>query len=87
MFERKKQGLVKRFVKRIREYYMYCKCFIAEKVAVKVGQQCIARAEADTTPGINGYWCRFKTRMESRKFFTQAAICRYARRSGTYKNL
>lgn len=87
MFRRKKEGFVKRFVKRIREYYLYCRVYLAEKIATKLGHQYISHADADTTPGISGYWRRFKTHMKGRKYFMQAALCRYARRSGTYKNL
>jgi hypothetical protein len=87
MFRRKKEGLVKRFVRRIREYYLYCKVWVAEKAAKGVANRHMAYADANTTEGVAGMWLRFKTRMTGRKFFAQAALCRYARRSGTYKNL
>ena len=87
MFLRKKTGRITRFVKRIRECYLWLKICIAEGVAKGVAQVHMKRAKADNTPGFSGYWLRFKTRMLARKFFMQAAICRYARRTGTYKNL
>ena len=87
MFRRKKEGLVKRFVRRIRECYLYCKVWVAEKAATSVAGRHMAYAKADTTPGFTGKWRRFKTRCTGRKFYVQAAICRYARRKGTYKNL
>ena len=88
MFRRKKApNVFKRFVKRIREYYLYCKVYLAEKTAAHVGNKYFAFAQANTTEGFAGKWLRFKTRMSGRKYYCQAAICRYARRSGTYKNL
>lgn len=87
MLRRKKQSLIKRFVKRIREYYLYCKVYLAEKISTKLGHQYVAHATADKTPGMSGHWRRFKTRMQSRKHFAQAALCRYARRTGNYKRL
>jgi hypothetical protein len=79
---RQKESVLRRFVRQIRECYLYCKVWVAEKCATSVARQHMARANIQT-----GRWLRFKTRMTGRKFFVQAAICRYARRSGTYKNL
>ncbi len=87
MFRRKKENIVACFVRQIRECYLYCKVYIAEKVAKGVAARHMAYADADTTPGVSARWRRIKTRITGRKYLFQAAICRYARRSGTYKNL
>lgn len=82
MFRRqKKVGAVRRLVKRIREFYLYCRVYLAEKAAKSVGAQHFRKA------GDLKGWAKFKCKMAGRKFYAQAAICRYARRSGTYKNL
>ncbi len=90
-FRRKKVGLAKRFVgdvcTDVRDCYLYCKVWLSEKAAVSVARRYMVYADADNTPGISGRWLRCKTRWTGRRFRAQAAICRYARRSGTYRNL
>ena len=85
MFRRKKAGAIARLVKQIREVYMYCKIWLAEQAATTVARRYMIQASALSKKG--NRWLRFKTQWQGRKYFAQAAICRYARRSGTYKNL
>ena len=92
MFRRKKkQSLPRRIVKRIREYYLYCKVYVAEKVAARIAREYQDEAnkmlDRPNTSWFKDIGKRFKLRSQFVKFMTQAAICRYARRSGTYKNL
>ena len=83
MFRRKKkQSLPRRIVRKIRECYLYCKVYVAEKVATSVARKYMIAARNES-----GRWRGFKARLTASKFFAQAAICRYARRSGTYRNL
>lgn len=87
MFRRKTEGLVKHFVKRIRECYLYLRVLVAEKVAKTAAKSYMHRADQYPVHCFKDRWIRFKIRMGGRKLFAQAAICRYARRKGTYKNL
>ena len=91
MFRRKKkQSLPRRIVRTIRECYLYCKVYLAEKVATHLGYK--AKALGKQQRGLDKHFYsnlreRFACWVVSRKYFFQAAVCRYARRTGTYKNL
>jgi len=78
---RQKESVLRRLVRQIRECYLYCKVYAAEKIAASVARRHMKMA--NTQKG----WIKFKTRWAGRKYFLQAGICRFARRSGSYKNL
>ena len=70
-----------------KQAWNYSKVWLAEKAAIGVAHRYTKSAKENDVPGVRGKWLRFRTRMTAFKFRGQAALCRYSRTTGTYKNL
>lgn len=78
---------MKKILTRIREFYLWLRVKLAEWLLVKRAQQLKLEVEAMPKKGLKNKCYRFMKKLEIKKTYAKAAICKYALTSGNYKKL